>query len=120
MTYLKDRLDEIINTPYEILHHRAALRPTVKDRRMIIGQSPLDDRLYIFNGLGTKGASLAPLGSKWLAELVSGGMRPPAEVDYAPVSASIRSGLTGWSERKTPRLHCCGRGVLSGRARRVG
>ena len=83
MTYLKDRLDEIIKVPYEILHHRAALRPTVKDRRMIIGQSPLDDRLYVFNGLGTKGASLAPLGSKWLAELVIDGVSPPAEVDYA-------------------------------------
>ncbi|MEL7021711.1 MAG: hypothetical protein AAGK47_08885, partial [Bacteroidota bacterium] len=35
-------------------------RPTVKDRRPFLGKHPDFSRLAIFNGLGTKGASLGP------------------------------------------------------------
>ncbi len=46
--------------PYEIIDHLAALRPTVHTRRPIIKTSGIDDRIHIFNGLGTKGASIGP------------------------------------------------------------
>jgi glycine/D-amino acid oxidase-like deaminating enzyme len=81
-TFLEDRLAEILTgTDYEIIGHRAAVRPTVKDRRMFIGQHPEVPRLWILNGLGTKGASLAPLGSRWLVEAILTGKEIPAEVD---------------------------------------
>jgi glycine oxidase len=54
------RLENAINLPFEIVEHRAGIRPTVKDRRPLVGQHPQHKNLYIFNGLGTKGASLAP------------------------------------------------------------
>jgi glycine/D-amino acid oxidase-like deaminating enzyme len=40
--------------------HCAAIRPTVKDRRPLVGQLPELPGLYLCNGLGTKGTSLAP------------------------------------------------------------
>ncbi len=80
--FLKDRLAEILTgTEYEIIGHRAAVRPTVKDRRMFIGQHPEVSGLWILNGLGTKGASLAPLGSRWLVEAILEGKEVPAEVN---------------------------------------
>ncbi|TXF91418.1 FAD-binding oxidoreductase [Neolewinella aurantiaca] len=80
--FLEDRLAEVLTgTKYEIIDHRAAVRPTVRDRRMFIGQHPELPRLWIFNGLGTKGGSLAPLGSRWLAEAILNGSPIPAEVN---------------------------------------
>ena len=54
------RLENALNLPFEVVEHRAGIRPTVKDRRPLVGQHPQYKNLYIFNGLGTKGASLAP------------------------------------------------------------
>ncbi len=79
--FLEDRLREILKVPYEIVAHRAAVRPTVKDRRMFLGEHPDLPGLFIFNGLGTKGASLAPLGARWLEEHLLTGAELPAEVD---------------------------------------
>ncbi|MEM9929074.1 MAG: FAD-dependent oxidoreductase [Bacteroidota bacterium] len=81
-SFLADRLAEVLTgTPYEILEHQAAVRPTVRDRRMFLGTHPELRRLHIFNGLGTKGASLAPLGSKWLVAYLLEGKAIPEEVD---------------------------------------
>ncbi len=78
--FLLDRLSEVLTVPFEILEHQAAVRPTVRDRRMIIGQHPAHPEWYVFNGLGTKGASLAPLGSRWLLNLLETGIPVPDEV----------------------------------------
>ena len=83
-SFLADRLSEILTgTAYEIIAHRAAVRPTVRDRRMFLGEHPALAGLFIFNGLGTKGASLAPLGSRWLTDHMLNGAALPAEVDIA-------------------------------------
>lgn len=84
--FLRDRLAEVLTVPYEVVEHRAAVRPTSKDRRMMIGTHPADERLAVFNGLGTKGASLGPLGSKWLFELLVSGKQLLSEVDIARFS----------------------------------
>lgn len=80
-TYLRDRLKEVLTIPFEILDHRAAVRPTVRDRRLFLGRHPELQNLIIFNGLGTKGASLAPLGSRWLAEHLLKEKALPEEVN---------------------------------------
>jgi glycine oxidase len=43
-----------------VKHHFAGLRPCTTDFRPFIGPHPEETGLYIFNGLGSKGASLAP------------------------------------------------------------
>ena len=59
-SFLTDHLKEILNCPFEVVDHLAAIRPTIKDRRPIIGRHPHYPSLYLFNGLGTKGTSLGP------------------------------------------------------------
>ena len=50
-----------VNTlPYEIVDHVAGVRPTVSDRRPLLGKHPEFPKLVIANGLGTKGYILAP------------------------------------------------------------
>ena len=53
-------LDKILNVPYEIVKHIAGIRPCVKGRRPFLGRHPKYEVMSIFNGLGTKGASLGP------------------------------------------------------------
>ena len=53
-------LSTVLNAPFEIVNQKAAIRPTVKDRRPFIGFHPEFRNVGIFNGMGTKGISLAP------------------------------------------------------------
>ncbi len=57
---LKEKLGQIIKVPYTVIDHRAAVRPTTKDRRPFIGSHPEWKNVYIFNGFGTKGVLLSP------------------------------------------------------------
>ena len=78
--YLEGRLRELLTVPFTVVEARAAVRPTIRDRRPVIGAHPEHPALWIFNGLGTKGASLAPLVSEWLLRSLEGGEAPPTEV----------------------------------------
>ncbi len=69
--FLEKKLNEILNVPYTIVQHQAGLRPTVKDRRPFLGLHPKYNKLGIFNGLGTKGASLAPFWANEMALFLS-------------------------------------------------
>ncbi len=64
-------LQEILNIPFEIVSHQAAIRPTVKDRRPFIGIHPDYPSLGIFNGFGTKGASLIPYWADNFTDILS-------------------------------------------------
>lgn len=57
---LVDKLDDLLNIDYEIIDQVAGIRPASKDRRPLIGKHPELKNVFIFNGLGTKGVSLAP------------------------------------------------------------
>ena len=67
-TYILSHLAEMLGAPFEIVGHVAGVRPTVKDRRPFLGRSPLHPNVLIFNGLGTKGALLAPYWAEHFAE----------------------------------------------------
>ena len=71
---LIEKLRKIYNPDPHIHRHLAAIRPTVKDRRPLIGCHPDNDRLVIFNGLGTKGVLLAPYFANELLAHVYEGM----------------------------------------------
>lgn len=57
---LKEKLSVLEGLEYEVKSHRAGVRPTVKDRRPLIGTHPEYKMLHIINGLGTRGVALAP------------------------------------------------------------
>ncbi|MTG98107.1 MULTISPECIES: NAD(P)/FAD-dependent oxidoreductase [Myroides] len=53
-------LKDIIDLDFEIVLHTAGVRPTVKDRRPLLGRSLESDRIHVLNGLGTRGVLLGP------------------------------------------------------------
>jgi glycine/D-amino acid oxidase-like deaminating enzyme len=57
---LEKGLQQLLKVPYQVLDQLAAVRPSGTDRRPIMGLHPRYPSLGIFNGLGTKGTSLAP------------------------------------------------------------
>lgn len=65
--YLTDELMRILTVPYEIVAHQAAIRPTMRDRRPIFLRHQEYNNMYLFNGLGTKGSSIAPFAARQFA-----------------------------------------------------
>ncbi|HAI76932.1 MAG TPA: hypothetical protein DCM08_11865 [Microscillaceae bacterium] len=49
-----------LEVPFEVIGRGVGLRPTTPDRRPLVGWHPQFQTLGLFNGLGTKGFSLAP------------------------------------------------------------
>ena len=67
-TELVQKIKEIINCDFEIIEHFAGVRPTVKDRRPLIGTHESHKSIHILNGLGTRGVMLGPAMAKALFE----------------------------------------------------
>jgi len=53
-------LNNLLKIPFTIKDHLASLRPATIERRPFVGLHPHLPKLGIFNGMGTKGCSLAP------------------------------------------------------------
>ena len=75
------KLNKSVKFEYTIIDHKAAIRACTKDRKPYIGIHPDYPQLVIFNGLGTKGMSLAPYFSTHLFEYLEQGTSLLAEVD---------------------------------------
>lgn len=69
---LEQRSKDLLNVPFEITHQDWGIRPSTIDRRPIIGEHPTLKNILVFNGLGTKGVSLAPYFSRQLADYLMG------------------------------------------------
>lgn len=74
------KLNELIHKPYEILGQEWGFRPTTPDRRPILGQHPELRSAFTFNGMGTKGVSLAPFFSEILVHSIENGVPLNKEV----------------------------------------
>jgi len=59
-SFLKERIDDILNLEYEIINSVAGVRPTVRDRKPLIGYHPENNRIGVFNGLGSRGVLAGP------------------------------------------------------------
>jgi len=70
---LTDKFEKLVGIPYKIIHHQAGVRPSVADRRPLLGTHPECKKLVIFNGLGTKGIMIAPYFSAHLVEFLNSG-----------------------------------------------
>jgi glycine/D-amino acid oxidase-like deaminating enzyme len=55
---------------YEILDQQVGVRPTVLDRRPILGAHHTIKNMYVFNGLGTKGYLMAPTLARELVDFM--------------------------------------------------
>ena len=77
---LIEKLEAIIKCPYKLLEHNAGIRPTVKDRRPVIGAHPEHKNMLVFNGLGTKGLSLSPYFAQQFVQFLDGDVELNEEV----------------------------------------
>lgn len=64
------KLNSFINCEYKIIDHTAGIRPTVSDRRPLVGKHKKHKQLAILNGLGTRGVMIAPLMAKKLFQYI--------------------------------------------------
>ena len=70
---LLKHFQEIFNCDYELIEQESGLRPTVKDRRPLVGRHPLLNNFYLLNGLGSRGCLMAPLLSEELLDHIESG-----------------------------------------------
>ncbi len=78
---LEEKLKLVLRMPFEIIGQQWGIRPTTIDRKPILGAHPQHATLIIFNGLGTKGVSLAPYFSGQLANWLTGAGEIQKEVN---------------------------------------
>ena len=57
---LIDKIKELLNCDFEIIEQLAGIRPTVKDRKPLVGTHSQYKNLHILNGFGTRGVMLGP------------------------------------------------------------
>ena len=81
--YLVEKLQKILKIPFEIINHQAGIRPTVNDRRPLIGLHPEHSQLAVFNGMGTKAVMLAPFFAFQFANALRHHTALDKEVDIA-------------------------------------
>lgn len=55
-----DNLRSLVDNAFAVVDHQAGIRPTVRDRRPLMGAHPDIEGFYAFNGLGAKGYLIAP------------------------------------------------------------
>ena len=75
------KLKKMISCSFEVVDQVAGVRPTIKDRRPLIGALKEQNHIAFLNGLGTRGLSMAPLVSFWLFQQLEYSKPLPAEVD---------------------------------------
>lgn len=79
--YLENKLRPLVPGPYTILGQRAGLRPSSKDRRPLVGLHPVHRAIGVFNGLGTKGVTLAPYFASELVQYLESDKELNSEVN---------------------------------------
>ncbi|MFH6958051.1 NAD(P)/FAD-dependent oxidoreductase [Flavobacterium aquidurense] len=78
---LLERIKEIITCDFEIVKHFGGVRPTVKDRRPLIGTHHERESLHILNGLGTRGVMLGPAMAQALFDKIENEIPLDREID---------------------------------------
>jgi len=78
---ISQKLDALLKMNYEIVAQEAGIRPGTVTRRPLIGFHPVHQELSVFNGLGTKGVSLAPFFSDQFVKCLEEGNNLDEEVD---------------------------------------
>lgn len=78
---LLSKLNKIINCNYEVISQEAGVRPTVIDRKPLLGQHSEFKNLFVLNGLGTHGVMIGPTVAENLFDLIENGKTLSEEID---------------------------------------
>ena len=67
---LISKLTKFINCDFDIVNQVAGIRPTVQDRRPLVGRHKIYENMYVLNGLGTRGVMIAPYVAQQLFDFI--------------------------------------------------
>jgi glycine/D-amino acid oxidase-like deaminating enzyme len=80
---LLEGLASLIDCPFKIVDHVAGVRPTVADRRPLVGRHKVHKHIYLLNGLGTRGIMIGPDVAKQLYAFITHNAPLDPEIDIA-------------------------------------
>ncbi|MGB1038285.1 MAG: NAD(P)/FAD-dependent oxidoreductase [Bacteroidia bacterium] len=78
---LISKLDKLIAVPYNVVNHKVGIRPASEDRKPLLGRHPNHKNAYLFNGMGSKAVSLAPLLATEMCDFILNDTPLQREVD---------------------------------------
>ncbi|UYW02629.1 FAD-binding oxidoreductase [Flavobacterium agricola] len=78
---LLTELKQLITCNFEVVHHFAGVRPTVRDRRPLVGQHYEHKNLFVLNGLGTRGVMFGPFLAQALYQFIYEGAELEKEIN---------------------------------------
>lgn len=78
---LINNLNKFLTIDYKIIKKFAGIRPTVVDRRPLLGEHSEHKNMFIFNGLGSRGVMLAPIMAEELFDYMENGKELMSEVN---------------------------------------
>jgi len=78
---LLEKLKTFLKCDFEVVDHVAGVRPTVADRRPLVGRHPKYTSLYVLNGFGSRGVMIAPYASEQLYEYVENDKAINTDID---------------------------------------
>lgn len=80
-TELTQKLTALISCEFEVIEQEVGMRPTVGDRRALLGVHPEYPQLVVFNGLGTRGIMMSAMLATNLFDYLEHQKELPEEVN---------------------------------------
>lgn len=80
---LLDKLKEFLKCDYEVVGQHAGIRPTVADRRPLLGRHPYHQNVFVLNGLGSRGVMIAPYAALKLYDFIEKKVPLDPDMDIA-------------------------------------
>lgn len=78
---LLTKLQTFLQCDFEVVDHVAGIRPTVADRRPLVGRHPEHENLYVLNGFGSRGVMIGPYASRQLFDYIESQSELDPEMD---------------------------------------
>ncbi|MBU2939865.1 FAD-binding oxidoreductase [Lacinutrix sp. C3R15] len=80
---LLKKLKTFLKCDFKVVHQVAGIRPTVTDRRPLVGRHKTYKNMYVLNGLGTRGVMIAPYVAKQLFNNIENNTPLERDIDIA-------------------------------------
>lgn len=78
---LLEKLEKLIFCSFKVVNQVAGIRPTVKDRRPLVGKHQEHGNLFVLNGLGTRGVMIGPYVANQLYNFIENNVILEKEID---------------------------------------
>ena len=100
---LLNQLCDVYPEPVDVMHHQVGYRPTMPDRRPVLGFHPENPKYAIFNGFGSKGVMLIPFFADHFIQVLQGENVLMKDVDvkryWNKVIPSVLPLIAGFKEK---------------------